>query len=111
MAGKIARSLEDSARAGFREPNARGMITSRDWDHVDYWYDRHLEVASPAAQTANPSGLALIAFAVTTILLQVSMCQATLQFPVITFCMRMHVITKAVSACCLEEVTHQQLCI
>lgn len=72
----------------------------------------HLEVASPAAQTANPSGLELTAFAVTTILLQVSMCQATLQFPVITLCcVRMHAITKAMSACCLEEVTHQKLCI
>lgn len=72
MAGRAVRSFEDSARAAFREPDARDMSTSRDWEHMDYWYDRHLEATSPAARTANPSELALIAFAVTTILLQVA---------------------------------------
>lgn len=72
MAAHAVRSFEDSARAAFQEPPARDMTTSRTWDHIDYWSDRQLEISSPAGRTANPSGLALIAFAITTILLQVA---------------------------------------
>lgn len=108
MAAQIARSFEDSARAAFREPNARDMTTSKDWDHIDYWYDRQLEVASPAAQTANPSGLALIAFAVTTILLQVSIVSSYLTIPFA--CAYMPLLQQCLHVA-FEEVTRQQLCV
>ena len=68
---RLSRGIEDSARAAFREPDARDMTSDSAWEEVDFWYNRHLESTNPASQTANPSGLALIAFAMTTILLQV----------------------------------------
>ena len=43
-----------------------------DWQPIDYWYNRVLSKSSPAANTANPSALGLIAFGYTTALLQVS---------------------------------------
>ncbi len=39
---------------------------------MDYWYNRVISKSSPAATTANPSALGLIAFGYTTALLQVS---------------------------------------
>ena len=44
-----------------------------EWQPVDYWYNRVLSKSSPAANTANPSALGLIAFGYTTALLQVSL--------------------------------------
>jgi len=41
-----------------------------EWQPVDYWYNRVLSKSSPAANTANPSALGLIAFGYTTALLQ-----------------------------------------
>ena len=43
-----------------------------EWQPIDYWYNRVLSKSSPAANTANPSALGLIAFGYTTALLQVS---------------------------------------
>ena len=40
---------------------------------MDYWYNRVISKSSPAATTANPSALGLIAFGYTTALLQVNM--------------------------------------
>ena len=42
-----------------------------EWQPIDYWYNRVLSKSSPAANTANPSALGLIAFGYTTALLQV----------------------------------------
>lgn len=42
-----------------------------EWQAVDYWYNRVLDKSNPAANTANPSALGLIAFGYTTALLQV----------------------------------------
>lgn len=39
---------------------------------MDYWYNRVISKSSPAATTANPSALGLIAFGYTTALLQVN---------------------------------------
>ena len=45
-----------------------------DWAQpMDYWYNRVISKSSPAATTANPSALGLIAFGYTTALLQVWM--------------------------------------
>lgn len=41
-----------------------------EWQPIDYWYNRVLSKSSPAANTANPSALGLIAFGYTTALLQ-----------------------------------------
>ncbi len=43
-----------------------------EWQPIDYWYNRVLSKSSPAANTANPSALGLIAFGYTTALLQVN---------------------------------------
>lgn len=43
-----------------------------EWQAVDYWYNRVLDKSNPAANTANPSALGLIAFGYTTALLQVT---------------------------------------
>ncbi len=48
-----------------------GQYTTGDWEAVDYWYNQHLSKRNPAANTANPSALALLTFAITTALLQV----------------------------------------
>ena len=47
-----------------------------EWQPIDYWYNRVLSKSSPAANTANPSALGLIAFGYTTALLQVRSCLA-----------------------------------
>ena len=44
-----------------------------EWQPIDYWYNRVLSKSSPAANTANPSALGLIAFGYTTALLQVGL--------------------------------------
>ncbi len=49
-----------------------------EWQPIDYWYNRVLSKSSPAANTANPSALGLIAFGYTTALLQVSFDQVLL---------------------------------
>ncbi len=52
-----------------------------EWQPIDYWYNRVLSKSSPAANTANPSALGLIAFGYTTALLQVdSGCYCVLAF-------------------------------
>lgn len=64
------RSLAD--RQAEKAAEEGGQFTSGDWEAVDYWYNNHLSKRSPAANTANPSALALITFAMTTGLLQVN---------------------------------------
>ena len=49
-----------------------------EWQPIDYWYNRVLSKSSPAANTANPSALGLIAFGYTTALLQVGFDHAAL---------------------------------
>ena len=66
-----SRNVSDSARNG-----GNGQ---RDDDNgwaqpMDYWYNRVISKSSPAATTANPSALGLIAFGYTTALLQVCPC-------------------------------------
>ena len=51
--------------------DGRQVYRESDWDDVDQWYNRVNAATSAAANTANPAPLALITFAVTTILLQV----------------------------------------
>lgn len=52
-----------------------------EWQPVDYWYNRVLSKSSPAANTANPSALGLIAFGYTTALLQVRVYSVFLIWP------------------------------
>ena len=47
------------------------FATDEDWQETDFWYNRVLDAKSPASHIANPSALALIAFGLTTALLQV----------------------------------------
>ena len=55
--------------------NGQGTDTTSEGDEwaqpMDYWYNRVISKSSPAATTANPSALGLIAFGYTTALLQV----------------------------------------
>lgn len=46
------------------------FATDEDWQETDFWYNRVLDAKSPASHIANPSALALIAFGLTTALLQ-----------------------------------------
>lgn len=54
--------------------NGQGTDTTSEGDEwaqpMDYWYNRVISKSSPAATTANPSALGLIAFGYTTALLQ-----------------------------------------
>lgn len=61
-----------------------------EWQPIDYWYNRVLSKSSPAANTANPSALGLIAFGYTTALLQVNFDLRT--------CCRAHAIVIVVCA-------------
>ena len=47
------------------------FASDKDWQDTDYWYNRVIDAKNPAANTANPSALALITFGLTTALLQV----------------------------------------
>ena len=65
------RNMSDSAR---NRTNGQGDDAMGDngWAQpMDYWYNRVISKSSPAANTANPSALGLIAFGYTTALLQV----------------------------------------
>lgn len=55
---------------GPQEPPTH-LASDKDWQDTDYWYNRVIDAKNPAANTANPSALALIAFGLTTALLQV----------------------------------------
>ena len=53
-------------------PQTEDAMASDGWAQpIDYWYNRVISKSSPAANTANPSALGLIAFGYTTALLQV----------------------------------------
>ena len=52
-----------------------------EWQPIDYWYNRVLSKSSPAANTANPSALGLIAFGYTTALLQVRVTFILVELP------------------------------
>lgn len=54
---------------GPQEPPTH-LASDKDWQDTDYWYNRVIDAKNPAANTANPSALALIAFGLTTALLQ-----------------------------------------
>ena len=58
-----------------------------EWQPIDYWYNRVLSKSSPAANTANPSALGLIAFGYTTALLQV---RSFALLPCVLFCCCLH---------------------
>lgn len=68
-----------SSQRGLNGQNGAGSVQGTDpnsesdeWAQpMDYWYNRVLSKSSPAATTANPSALGLIAFGYTTALLQV----------------------------------------
>ena len=61
-----ARTPRDAQRKGGHD------MGDNDWAQpIDYWYNRVISKSSPAATTANPSALGLIAFGYTTALLQV----------------------------------------
>ncbi len=47
------------------------FASDKDWQDIDYWYNRVVDAKNPASNTANPSALALITFGLTTALLQV----------------------------------------
>ena len=78
MANERGISDQNGARsAQGTDPNSE----NDEWAQpMDYWYNRVISKSSPAATTANPSALGLIAFGYTTALLQVN-----------TACLREHV--------------------
>ena len=47
------------------------FASDKEWQDIDYWYNRVVDAKNPASNTANPSALALITFGLTTALLQV----------------------------------------
>ena len=61
-----ARTSRDGQRDGGDATGDNGWAQP-----MDYWYNRVISKSSPAATTANPSALGLIAFGYTTALLQV----------------------------------------
>lgn len=70
--------LRSQRNMGSNQRNSNGNDATNDafgntdeWQPIDYWYNRVLSKSSPAANTANPSALGLIAFGYTTALLQV----------------------------------------
>lgn len=70
--------LRSQRNVGSSQRNMTGNGAANDafgdtdeWQPIDYWYNRVLSKSSPAANTANPSALGLIAFGYTTALLQV----------------------------------------
>ncbi|DBB09798.1 TPA: hypothetical protein ACH3X3_001420 [Trebouxia sp. C0006] len=46
------------------------FASDKEWQDIDYWYNRVVDAKNPASNTANPSALALITFGLTTALLQ-----------------------------------------
>ena len=64
----MANDRDGAGTAQGTDPNSE----NDEWAQpMDYWYNRVISKSSPAATTANPSALGLIAFGYTTALLQV----------------------------------------
>ena len=65
----MANDRDGAGTAQGNDPNSE----NDEWAQpMDYWYNRVISKSSPAATTANPSALGLIAFGYTTALLQVN---------------------------------------
>lgn len=65
----MANDRDGAGTAQGTDPNSE----NDEWAQpMDYWYNRVISKSSPAATTANPSALGLIAFGYTTALLQVN---------------------------------------
>ena len=69
----VMRSQRNMSAASNGGGNNDAFGNTDEWQPIDYWYNRVLSKSSPAANTANPSALGLIAFGYTTALLQVGL--------------------------------------